>query len=177
MAGRIAMGRKEILRGKILEMVKQGKMTLKAAAATMQVSYRQAKRLNAAYRKEGDAGLVHGNCGKRSNNRIGEEVRENVLQAYKERYNGFGPTFAAEKLAEEEGTAVSVGTLRNVLIEAGEWKGRRRAKEYRSRRERRARFDGSRHKWFEDRSPSCCLMTMTGGAANTRTAGFSSRRR
>jgi len=178
MAGRIAMGRKEILRGKILEMVKQGKMTLKAAAATMQVSYRQAKRLNAAYRKEGDAGLVHGNCGKRSNNRIGEEVRENVLQAYKERYNGFGPTFAAEKLAEEEGTAVSVGTLRNVLIEAGEWKGRRRAKEYRSRRERRARFgelvqfDGSHHKWFEERGPSCCLITMIDDATNTRLSRF-----
>ena len=80
-------GQKELLRGKILEMVKQGKMTLKAAAVTMQVSYRQAKRLNAAYRKEGDTGLVHGNCGKRSNNRIAEAVRENVLQAYKERYN------------------------------------------------------------------------------------------
>ena len=111
----------------------------------MGVSYRQAKRLNAAYRKEGDAGLVHRNRGKRSNNRIAEEVRENVVQAYKERYNDFGPTFASEKLAEEEGIAIGVSTLRNMLIEAGEWKGRRRAKEYRSRRERRARFGALRH--------------------------------
>jgi len=177
MAGRISVGQKELLRSKVLEIARQRKMTLKAAAVMTRANCRQAKRLNAAYRKEGDAGLVHGNRGRRSSNRIAEEVREKALLPYKERYNGFGSVFASEKLAEEERTAISASALRNALMEAGEWKGRRRAKEYRSRRERRARFDGSRHKWFEDRSPSCCLMTMTGGAANTRTAGFSSRRR
>ena len=79
MAGRIAMGQKELLRSKILEMARQGKMTLKAAAVMTRASCRQAKRLNAAYRKEGDAGLVHGNRGRRSNNRIAEEVREKAL--------------------------------------------------------------------------------------------------
>ena len=53
MAGRLLMGQKEL--GKeVLEMVKQGKLTLKAAVKTMRVSYRQGIRLYAAYRQEGD---------------------------------------------------------------------------------------------------------------------------
>ena len=178
MAGRLPMGQKELVRSKMLEMVLRGKLTLKDAAVTMRVSYRQGIRLYAAYRKEGDAGLIHGNCGKKSNRRLGEEIREAALAAYREKYSDFGPTFAAEKLAEEEGIVIGAGSLRNLLIEAGEWKGKRRAKEYRSRRERRrcfgelVQFDGSHHKWFEERGPSCCLMTMIDDAANTRLAGF-----
>jgi transposase len=178
MAGRLPMGQKELVRSKMLEMVKQGLIALKAATVTMKVSYRQGIRLYAAYRKEGDAGLIHGNCGKVSNNRLAQEVREKALTAYRTRYNDFGPTFAAEKLAEEAGVQISAGTLRNLLIEAGEWKGRRQRKEYRSRRERRARFgelvqfDGSHHKWFEGRGPVCCLMTMIDDATNTRLARF-----
>jgi len=172
------MGQKELVRSKLLEMVKQGKMTLKSAVVTMRVSYRQGIRLYAAYLQGGDAGLIHGNCGKESNNRLPEAFRETVLMTYRDKYGDFGPTFAAEKLAEDDGIVITVGSLRNLLIEAGEWQGRRRSKEYRSRRERRARFgelvqfDGSHHKWFEDRGPSCCLMTMIDDATNTRVERF-----
>ena len=178
MARRLPMGQKELLRGKVLEMVKQGKMTLKAATATLGVSYRQGIRLYAAYRKEGDAGLIHGNYGRQSNNRTGEAVLEKALQAYRGRYSDFGPTFASEKLAEEEGVHLSVSTLRRLLIASGDWKGARRSSEYRSRRERRdcfgelIQFDGSHHKWFEDRGPSCCLVTMIDDATNTRVSRF-----
>jgi hypothetical protein len=178
MAGRLPMGQKELVRSKMLEMVRKGKVTLKAAVVTMRVSYRQGIRLYAAYLKRGDSGLIHGNCGKKSNRRLAEEIREAVLTAYRNRYSDFGPTFAAEKLAEEEGIVINVGTLRNLLIQAGEWKRRRRAKEYRSRRERRGsfgelvQFDGSHHKWFEERGPSCCLMTMIDDATNRRIERF-----
>ena len=178
MAGRLPMGQKELLRSKMLEMVKQGQVTLKAAAITLKTSYRQGKRLYAAYLKEGDAGLVHGNCGKKSNNRLEEAVREKAVKAYRQRYSDFGPTFAAEKMSEAEGIAISVSSLRRVLIEAGEWKKKKRGKEYRSRRERRGRFgeliqfDGSHHKWFEGRGPACCLMTMIDDATNIRLGRF-----
>jgi len=49
---------------------------------------------------------------------------------------------------------------------------------YRSRREWRehfgelVQFDGSHHKWFEDRGPACCLMTMIDDATNTRISRF-----
>ena len=82
-----------------MEMVKQGQKTLKAAAVMLKVSYRQCIRLYAIYCKEGDAGLIHGNRGKRSNNRLSQEVREKAVQAYRDRYSDFGATLAAEKLA------------------------------------------------------------------------------
>jgi transposase len=178
MAGRLPMGEKERIRIKMLEMVKQGRITLKAAALTLKISYRQGIRLYSAYLEKGDAGLVHGNCGRESNNRLPDTIREIAVQTYREKYNDFGPTFAAEKLAEEEGIQMSISTLRNLLIQAGEWKSGRRRKEYRSRRERRdsfgelVQFDGSQHRWFEGRGPSCCLMTMIDDATNIRMGRF-----
>jgi transposase len=172
------MGQKELLRSKALEMVKQGKMTLKAAVKMLGVSYRQGIRLYAAYRQEGDAGLIHGNYGRPSNNRTPETVLGSAVAAYRNRYNDFGPTFAAEKLAEAEGIHVSVSVLRRLLIETGDWQGSRQASEYRSRRERREcfgeliQFDGSHHKWFEGRGPSCCLITMIDDATNMRISRF-----
>jgi hypothetical protein len=178
MDGRLPMGEKERIRSKVLEMVKQGKLTLKAGVKTMRVSYRQGIRLYCAYLREGDAGLIHGNHGRRSNNRTEERILKAALEAYRNRYSDFGPTFAAEKLYENEGIKISVNVLRRMLIETGDWKGRRRRSEYRSRRERKEhfgeliQFDGSHHKWFEDRGPSCCLITMIDDATNTRQSRF-----
>jgi len=178
MAGRLPMGQKELVRGKILEMVKQGRQTLKAAVLTMGVSYRQGIRLYAAYCKEGDAGLIHGNFGRRSNNRTEEWILEKAVKVYREKYNDFGPSFAAEKLCEEEELPISVSVLRRLLIQSGDWKGKRHAREYRSRRERKecfgelVQFDGSPHRWFEDRGPSCCLITMIDDATGKRISRF-----
>jgi transposase len=173
MAGKLAMGQKELLRGKVLEQVKTGPLTLKEAALRLKISYRQAKRLYRAYRERGDIALIHGNTGRRSNNRTAEEVRERALAAYRERYAGFGPTFAAEKLAEVEGITVCGETLRQWLIAAGLWERKRRSKPYRSRRERKAcfgelvQFDGSHHDWFEGRRGKRCLMNMVDDATGT----------
>jgi len=178
MARRLPMGQKELLRSKVLEMVKLEKLTLKAAIKMLGVSYRQGIRLYAAYRQEGDEGLIHGNYGRPSNNRTPESVRNAALATYRRRYYDFGPTFAAEKLLEEEGIKISVSVLRRLLIEAGEWKGSRNAREYRSRRDRKehfgelVQFDGSHHKWFEERGSSCCLITMIDDARNIRLSRF-----
>ncbi|MCL2043116.1 MAG: ISNCY family transposase [Treponema sp.] len=178
MARRLPMSDKERTRSKVLEMVQQGKMTLKAAVKMLRVSYRQGIRLYAAYRLEGDNGLIHGNCQRQSNNRTPEAILKAALEAYRTRYSGFGPTFAAEKMAEVEGIPISVSVLRRHLIAAGEWRGCRLTKEYRSRRERKAhfgelvQFDGSHHRWFEDRGPICCLITMIDDATNIRLSRF-----
>jgi hypothetical protein len=105
-------------------------------------------------------------------------ILEKAVELYRQRYNDFGPTFASEKLAEEEGIKISVSVLRRLLIASGDWKGIRQAKEYRSRRERRecfgelVQFDGSHHRWFEGRGSTCCLMTMIDDATNTRISRF-----
>ena len=45
MPGKLTMGQKELLRGKVMEQVVQGQLSLKAAAEKLKVSYQQAKRI------------------------------------------------------------------------------------------------------------------------------------
>jgi len=173
MAGKLLMGKKELERFGAMERVKAGEMTLVEAAVKLGVSYRQAKRVYKRYSEKGAAGLPHGNQGRASNNRIDAAKREGALAAYREKYGDFGPTFAAEKLLENEGIAVSAETLRRWLMAEGLWRRRRKSNPHRSRRERRecfgelVQYDGSHHKWFEGRGPSCCLMNMVDDATGT----------
>ena len=172
------MGQKELVRGKVLEMVKRGDKTLKTAAVELKISYRQAIRLSRAYQEGGDAALIHGLTGKPSSRKKGEAERNRAAGLYRERYRGFGPTFAAEKMAEEAGIQIGVSTLRRLLIAEGLWEEKRRGREYRSRREPRRRFgelvqfDGSPHDWFEGRGQRCCLITMIDDATKRRLSQF-----
>ncbi|GHV23337.1 hypothetical protein FACS189494_11260 [Spirochaetia bacterium] len=178
MAGKLPMGQKELLRGKMMEMVKQGKKTLKAACGQLKISYRQGIRIFKAYAERGDAGLVHGSLGKPSNRRIAGEDMRKAAELYRTRYSDFGPTFAAEKMAEEDALNISVSTLRRMLIAEGLWRGKRRSREYHSRREPGPRFgeliqfDGSPHDWFEGRGSRCCLITMIDDATRKRCSRF-----
>lgn len=173
MAERLQMSIKDIRKAKILEMVKEKKLTLKRGAELLGVSYRHGKRLYARYLSGGDGGLVHKGLGRRSNRRIDVELRSRVLDKYQEQYAGFGPTLAAEKLQERDGMVVNRETLRLWLIAEGLWEVKRRRHSYRQRRERRERFgelvqfDGSHHDWFEGRSAKCCLMNMVDDATGT----------
>jgi len=151
-------------------MVVEGKRSITEAAEVMGVGYRQAKRVLRRYREEGAAGLMHRNVGRPSGRRIDEAHRQAVLQKYQESYADFGPTLAAEKLADRDGLVVDHETLRRWLIAEGMWKARRRRRRYRSRRDRKQRFgelvqfDGSHHDWFEGRRAKCCLMNMVDDA-------------
>jgi hypothetical protein len=98
-----------------------------------------------------------------------------VLARYKERYAGFGPTLAAEKLSEE-GLAVDHETLRRWLLEAGEWERRRKRRQHRQRRVRRAcrgelvQLDGSHHRWFGPDGAEHCVMQFVDDATGERLA-------
>ena len=161
----IRMSRKEAHRLTLLERARAGVFTLKACAVTMQVSYRQAKRLMRALWESGPAGLVHGNRGREPANKIVRKERERIVRLAQEKYAGFNDTHFCEKLSEEEGVTVSRETLRKILREHGIGpKKRHRPPRHRIRRPRRegmgmlVQMDGSPHRWFgEDRSP-CCLM-------------------
>ena len=81
------------------------------------------------------------------------------MDLYREKYIGFGPTLAVEKLTEEDQLpAISRETLRLWLREAGLWQRHRRHRPYRKRREPKHCFgelvqlDGSPHPWFGDAS-------------------------
>lgn len=70
-------------------------------------------------KQDGAVSLVSKRRGKPSNNRLPDAVRELALSLVRERYSDFGPTLAAEKLAEQHGCMISRETLRGWMIEAG----------------------------------------------------------
>ena len=123
----LLMSQKERDRKALLEAVKSGHLKLKEAAERMCLSYRQSKRLWSKYLKLGDSGVIHQNRGKRSHRSFDSDFKQQVLMRYEESYMGFGPTFAAEKLAEE-GFVLNDETLRGWLLRAGLWQKKRKRK-------------------------------------------------
>jgi transposase len=171
------MSMRERKRLEVLGRVKRGEISLVKAAALLQLSYRQAKRVYGRYRREGDCGLLHGLRGRVSNRKTDVSLRERIVERYRQRYGDFGPTLAAEYLAKE-GLKVSVETLRGWLKSAGLWEKRRKRSAHRAWRARRehvgelVQMDGSHHDWFEGRRPWAVLMVMIDDASNRTYARF-----
>jgi transposase len=172
------MSTRELRRAEVLGRVKGQTLRLVDAAKMLEVSYRQTKRLWQRYREEGARGLQHRSAGRSSNRAKPEKFRGKVLQLIREKYSGteqerFGPTLAAEHLADEDGLEVGEETLRRWMLAEGLWSRKRSRKAHRKRRERRQHFgdlvqlDGSFHAWFEERGPRGCLMNMVDDATGT----------
>ncbi|MRR12884.1 ISNCY family transposase, partial [bacterium] len=155
------------------ERVRDGTMSVSDAAAAIGLSVRQMRRSVRRYEATGDAGLAHRGRGRISNRRRDEVFRASVLERYRSRYAGFGPTLAAEKLAAE-GLAVDHETLRRWLSATGDWQPHQRRVRHRSVRERKRHFgelvqlDGSHHDWFEGRRARCCVMQMIDDSTGIR---------
>jgi len=178
------MSVRELKRHEVMGRVSRGEIGLRDAAALMEVSYRQAKRVWKRYRQEGAQGLVHRSAGRRSNRSKARELRERAVALVREKYSGevgkrFGPTLAAEHLSSDDGLEVHPETLRRWMLEAGLWSRERKHRPHRKRRERRAhfgelvQFDGSQHAWFEERGSKCFLMNMVDDATSRTEAIFS----
>jgi Integrase core domain. len=169
MGGHLLMSKKERLRKVVLEGVREGRLTVKAASDRLGVSYRQARRIWQRFRALGDEGLIHRGRGRPSNRAKPAAVREKAIARYLGRYKGFGPTLACEKLAEE-GFVLHHETLRRWLIKERLWDGSPLKIKHRSYRERKARFgemvqlDGSLHRWFGKEFPEACLLNMVDDA-------------
>lgn len=168
--GHLMMSEKERNRKVFLEQVLEKQMTLKQASEKMGVSYRQGKRIIQRYRKDSDFGLVHRSRGKPSNRRISITKKQIIIDRYRSRYQGFGPTFASEKLAEDN-LLVNAETLRLWLKKEGLWQLQRKRSPYRQYREPKAHFgellqlDGSHHRWFGEDNKACCLMNLVDDAS------------
>jgi transposase len=175
------MSRRELERVAVMGRVESGDLGLGSAAEMLELSYRQTKRLWRRYREAGSAGLKHGNAGRPSNRGKPGKLRRRVLQLIEKKYSGsegepFGPTLAAEHLAEEDGIVLDHETLRRWMLEQGLWSRRRKRKKHCQRRERKPHFgelvqlDGSFHDWLEGRGPRGCLMNMVDDATSTTEA-------
>ena len=166
------MSAKERKRKSVFDEVTAGRLNLRQASERLSLSYRQCRRSYKRFTKQGDAGLVHRNRGRPSNRRIATRVCDKIVARYCERYKGFGPTLAAEKLAKD-GFGVDHETLRRMLIEKGKWSVHRKRAKHRQSRQRKAHFgeliqmDGSHHNWFGPDKGKSCLMNMVDDATGT----------
>jgi transposase len=148
-----------------VERIGQGRLTLGEAAEVLGLSKRQVRRLRRTVERRGAKGVVHGNTGRAPAHRLGEEVRDQVVELRRKRYAGFNDQHFTEKLREVEGVAISRSSVQRLLRAAGIGPPRRRrAPKHRRRRDRKPQaglmilWDGSRHEWLEERGPMLCLM-------------------
>jgi hypothetical protein len=161
-------GRLEVLLG-----VLSGRLRIADASRLIGVCRRQVLRLLCGLRQDGAASLISKRRGRPSNNRLPTAVRELAVSLVRERYADFGPTLAAEKLAELHGCTVSRETLRGWLIAEGLWVDRRHRlpSPHQPRRRREClgelvQIDGSEHAWLEDRGPVCTLLAFIDDATS-----------
>lgn len=160
----IMVRQKELRCLHVIHKVLGGEITQRVAAEKLSMSERQVRRIAQRIRREGDAGIAHRSRGRHSNRKKAPKLKERIIALYREKYQGFGPTLAAEKLLELDEIEISDETLRLWLIEAGLWESRRSRRKHRQWRERKAHWgemlqmDGSHHDWFEGRGPKCVLM-------------------
>jgi transposase len=167
MDGLISMSGEEIDRLSVMIRLCEGGLRQAQAADQLQISVRQLRRLLRKYRREGAAGLVSKRRGQPSNNRLDPRLVSEVLTLLYDRYTGFGPTLAQEKLSEHDGLTISVESVRQIMIAEQLWKPKRAKKAMvHPMRERRAcrgelvQVDGCWYTWFEDRAPACTLLAL-----------------
>jgi hypothetical protein len=169
----ITMSRKELTRLRVLIDISDGRLSVADATGLFGVGRRQVYRLLDAFPACGPDGLISRKRGGPSNRALGAVFRETVLAIVRERYIDFGPTLAAEKLAELHGLDLGVETLRQWMIGAGIWVRRKdRLKRIHQPRTRRdclgelVQIDGSEHWWFEDRGPQSTLLVYVDDATS-----------
>lgn len=175
---RVTMSANELRRVHVLRQLREKRITQREAGEMLQLTDRQIRRLLGRVNAAGDQGLVHRGRGKPSNRRIAAPVKAKVLRLYTAQYGDFGPTLAAEKLAERHGVTISAETLRGWLLENGVEHFQRRKRPHRAWRARKAhvgelvQLDGSHHDWFEGRGPRCVLMAYIDDASSRVVARF-----
>lgn len=158
------MGQEDRKRLHIIRKIMDQEMTQVEGGKAIGMSDRQIRRLIRRIETDGDKGICHQGRGRRSNRQIKEKTKQKVLALCRQKYEGFGPTLAKEKLLERDAIQISEETLRLWFKEAEIPYKTRRKRPHRQWRERRAHFgsllqiDGSHHAWFEARGPKCVLM-------------------
>lgn len=166
------MSRKELSHVPVFAQLAKRVIAQADAAQKLRLSVRQVQRKLCAYRKRGPRSLVHRLRGRPSNHRLPAGLKDRALALIQDHYPDFGPTFAAEKLAERQGLVIHHETLRLLLIERGFWRphhGSLTVHLWRERKDCRGEMvqaDGSPHRWFEDRAPACTLLAFIDDATS-----------
>jgi DNA-binding Lrp family transcriptional regulator len=178
--GQLEMKPKDRDRLVALRKAKKRLITQRQAAEELGLSVRQVKRLLRSLKKHGDKAVIHGLRGKPSNQRIEKSVEQEAIQILSaDLYKGFGPTLAAEYLADKHDIEVSKETVRQWMIRSRLWRAHeQKEKALHVRRPRRSRcgelvqWDTSEHDWLEGRGEKLYLIAMIDDATSRLFARF-----
>ena len=158
------MSQKEAPRIGLLKALVARRVTGREVAAALAVTVRQVWRLKRRFEAQGAEGLLHRSRGRPSPRRLAPRLRERVETFLTTTSRDFNDCHATEKLQEVEGLAISRPTVRRLRQALGRpAKRRRRPRQYRARREPRARMgalvqlDASPFAWLEARGPTMSL--------------------
>lgn len=167
------LSQKQLDRYHVIQEVLEGRMRQVDAAALLGIGDRQVRRVCSLVELKGARALIHGLTGRDSNNPSDLDKLELVLNAvHLVRWDGFGPKFASEKIAEYFGVTVSKETVRKLMIQVELYQPKRRGRRHRAWREPRpmlgmlVQLDGSDHDWFEGRRPRCVLLVFIDDATS-----------
>jgi transposase len=161
----VTLSQREQQRLRVIMEVDAGRWSAEQASEVLGLSVRHVWRLKAGYRKEGAAAFMHGNRGRPSPGRIGEDVRSRVMELMIGPYAGCNDHHLSELLALREGIVLSRKTVERIRCETGlKSARRRRPPRHRQRRDRMPQegillqVDGSPHHWFGPERPPCTLL-------------------
>lgn len=164
----------------VLKKAQKKLITQREAAEELDLTERQVRRLLVKLKESGDKAVVHALRGRGSNRRLAEETREQAVRILSQDvYKGFGPTLASEYLASRHDVQIGRESLRQMMMAAGLWRGRRQrvgsVHEWRPRRSCRGelvQWDTSEHDWLEGRGEKLYLIHMIDDATSELTARF-----
>ena len=164
----------------VLKKVQKKLITQRQAAEELGVTERHVRRMLVRLKKAGDRSMVHQLRGRPSNRKLSPELREQAMRILsQEVYHGFGPTLASEYLAKKHKLRIGREALRQLMIQAGLWRGRKQKIEavhqWRPRKASRGQmvqWDTSEHDWLERRGPKLYLIHMIDDATSELTARF-----
>ncbi|NTZ16435.1 ISNCY family transposase, partial [Paenibacillus sp. JMULE4] len=158
----------------VVEKIFDGRMTNKEGAAALGLTERQVIRLKNKYRFGGAQELAHKNRGRKPVHALTDELKERVVELFREKYHGSNNCHFAELLEEHESICISPSSVRRILLDRGikQSKKRRRSKAHRPR-ERKPQagmlwqIDATPYAWLEDRAPSFALHAAIDDATGT----------
>lgn len=154
----------------LIQAAVDGLRTNQQVARALNLSVRQVQRLKAKIKTLGPLGIQHGNAGRTPHNKVGDVLKDWILQAVQDVYHDYNFSHLADTLYDDHGIVISDETLRRWLRPLGHGAKPRRAKIHRRRRQRRSRegdllfLDGSPHPWFGPGHDSVCLLLCTDDA-------------
>lgn len=156
-------------------------LTNQEAANKLGLKIRRIQYLKRQVEASGEAGVIHGLKQKQSRRKTDTKQEKKVVTFLKKKdHHDFGPTFAMEKLEEQAGIILDVGTVRRIMVDAGLWQPKRpRIKQpHKQWREPKARYgeliqyDGSYHDWNEDGEEECLLKAIDDATSMVTKAVF-----